>query len=70
MFHEFLFQGFVKLKMNLKIMYMRNSSLNKKVLHFWLLFGSTLSNKNDNFVFTDLLVEVKHISLLISRRLD
>lgn len=51
-------------------MYMRNSSLNKKVLHFWLLFGSTLSNKNDNFVFTDLLVEVKHISLLISRSLD
>lgn len=51
-------------------MYMRNSSLNKNVLHFWLLFGSTLSNKNDNFVFTDLLVEVKHISLLISRRLD
>lgn len=51
-------------------MYMRNTSLNKKVLNFWLLFGSTLSNKNDNVVFTDLLVEVKHISLLISRSLD
>lgn len=32
---------------------MRNSSLNKKVLNFWLLFGSNLSNENDNVVFTD-----------------